>query len=54
MLKKLEEKQIFKIRKYGSKDFKFTEMCDGWYSYVLTKEQLLQLTEELIQLAKGK
>jgi hypothetical protein len=52
ILKFLEDKQVFSIDKY-SEGFNVSECCDYYYNETLTKDELLQLAEELKELANG-
>lgn len=50
MLKRLEEDQVFSIVKDGDK-FRIWEECDHYFDFPCTKEDLLQLAQEIIDLA---
>ena len=52
MLKRLEEDQVFSIVKDGDK-FLICEECDQFFDFPCTKEDLLQLAQEIIDLANG-
>lgn len=49
----LSEKQIFEIREdwSGAEEKCFIELCDGYYSCYLNKNQILQLAKELTDMA---
>ena len=50
MLDKMEEECIFKVETLQN-GFLLTECCDTYFNVEVTKEELIQLGEELIQLA---
>lgn len=52
MLKRLEEEGVFSIVKDGDK-FRVWEECDHYYDFPCTKEDLMQLAKEIIDLANG-
>jgi ribosomal protein L5 len=52
ILDKLGYEQIFNISKEENDIFKIREGCDNYFSVNLTKEEVLQLAQELIDLTK--
>jgi len=52
MLKRLSEDSVFSIEKTDD-GFKIWEECDHYYDFPCTKEDLLQLAQEIIDLANG-
>jgi len=50
MLDKIKEAQVFAIELLSDSKFKIT---DGWYSYTMSKEELVELANELLELANG-
>lgn len=53
ILELLEEEKIFDIYAIGDGKFNVVERCDNWLSVSLTKDQLLQLAEEIRELANS-
>ena len=51
ILEKLEEAKVFRIRPKDG-NFKVREECDGYFFMMLTKEELLQLADEITQLMR--
>lgn len=52
ILEKLDEKRVFYIEKLGDK-FEIIECCDNYFSLVITREEMLKLSEEIKKLAEG-
>lgn len=52
MLKRLAEDSVFSIEKTDD-GFRIWEECDHYYDFPCTKEDLLQLAQEIIDLANG-
>lgn len=50
MLYRLEVERIFSVNKVGDK-FEFAEECEAFYSEFFTRDELLELIEELKWLA---
>lgn len=50
ILGQLSRNNVFSVVKQG-KEIRFTEGCDCYYWATLTKEEVLQLAQELIDLA---
>lgn len=53
MISLMNELQIFQATSNQDGTFNFTEACDYYYFANLTKEQVLALAQELIDLANG-
>lgn len=53
ILDHLSNKNVFRIEKNSDGAFRVTENCDYWYGVDLTKEQMLQLAEEIKALAES-
>jgi len=52
ILEALVDAEVFEIEKEEDGDFYISELCDNYYGANLTKEQLIDLGNELIALAK--
>jgi len=52
VLETLHAERIFFIEQVGEK-FEITEMCDGYFSVLLTKEQMKQLAREISDFAEN-
>lgn len=52
MLERLKEDSVFSIEKTDD-GFNICEECDHYYDFPCTKEDLLQLAQEIIDLANG-
>lgn len=53
LLAALDSAQVFNVEKLEDGRFQFQESCDGYFSANLTKEQVLDLAEELRVLVCG-
>ena len=53
VLEYLSDRNVFSIHKNGNVTFTVTERCDFYYDVDLTKEQMLQLAEEIKALAES-
>jgi len=55
ILEKLCYNRVFSITKRDNKDgtFLFMEMCDDYFGVDLTKDEMLQLSEEIKSLAQS-
>jgi hypothetical protein len=53
VLKALDNAGVFSVAKAENGGLEFCESCDGEYRATLTKPQLLQLIDELKQLAES-
>ena len=51
ILELLLEKRVLDIYQNNAGQFELVEQCDQWYGVTLTKEQMLQLAEEIKELA---
>lgn len=54
MLDKLASERIFGIDKAGDNKFTFTEFCDYYFKHECTQADIIQLSNELLQLAYAK
>ena len=52
ILERLEEAQVFSISEWNG-EFEIGEECDNYYSVTVTKEELIQLSNEIMELANG-
>lgn len=52
VLQVLENAHVFEIEKTEQGNFNFTELCDNYYQVELTREMLIDLANELLELAK--
>jgi hypothetical protein len=46
ILERLEAARVLKVEKDGP-NLMFREACDDWFNHILTKEEVLELVEEL-------
>lgn len=53
ILERLKYNNIFMVRKNNDGSFTFTENCDACLEAELTKQEVLQLAQELIDLANS-
>jgi hypothetical protein len=53
LLDRLEEAHVFSVDKTRDGRFNVAENCDYYYDETLTKDELLQLAEELKEMADG-
>ena len=53
IIQKLEDTRVLYISKENDDMFEFGEMCDYYFSIKLTKEEVLQLAEELKEAANS-
>lgn len=51
ILESLKEARVFEINKIYNETFQLTEMCDEWFGATLSKEDVIELANELIRLA---
>jgi hypothetical protein len=51
ILHALDMKRVFTISVYDLTHFEITEGCDNYFSVVLTKDQLITLGHEIVNLA---
>lgn len=51
ILERLEKSRVVTISVVGKRRFRFWENCDGYFFEDLTREEVLQLAEELREMA---
>ena len=53
LLEQLENEKVFSVEYLGDGMFLVREECDGFYDSLLNRGELIQLGEELIDMANG-
>ena len=52
ILDRLQMDQIFSIEKISHNEFKIWECCDNYFASILTRDELLALSQEIISLTE--